>query len=256
MELQEFFVEGKDHKRSHVLLHIAEPVSKKEKERGFFFVIAEINNGYEDQIESLQQIIDEVEAEYYHEQIEEPQTLEQILQNINRRAHHVLKYEDTEVHCILGVILDNSISLAYHGKPHVLLFYNSKGNLAINEIINSESTGVQLFSELIEGNINPGDYIIAATPHLTEFFSKDRMSKLLGTRKIEESATHIQKVLHDLRHDFSFGGLIVHITDKHDKPKTGKIPMGQERGSEQSLNQLMASTKSTEETLSPPCFQI
>lgn len=252
LEIREFFVEGKDHKRSHVLLHIAEPVTKKEKERGFFFVVAEINNGYEEQIESLQQIIDDVEAEYYNEQLEEVRTLEEILQDVNRRAHHVLKYEDTHVHCVLGVVLDTSISLAYHGKPHAILFYASKGNLAVNEIITEESSGLQLFSELIEGNMNPGDYMVITTPMLTQFFSEDRMGKLLSTRRIEESASHMQKVLHDLRHDFSFGGLIVHVTGKHDRPKTGKLPHSQERGSEESLNQLMASTKSTEETLSPP----
>lgn len=251
LELQEFFVEGKDHKRSHVLLHIAEPVSKKEKERGFFFVVAEINNGYEEQIEALQHIIDDVETEYYDEQVESPRTLEEILQDINRRAHHVLKYDDTEVSCVLGVVKDTSISLAYHGKPHAILFYTSKGNLAFTEIINKPGESVQLFSELVEGNLNPGDYMIISTPYLTQFFSEDRMSKLLSTRRIAESASHIQKMLQDLRNDFSFGGLIIHVTNQYDKPKTGKMPQ-QEQGSAESLNQLMASTKSTEDTLSPP----
>ncbi len=74
LEINEFFVEGKDHKKSHVLLHIAEPVSRREKERGYFFVVAEINDGYEEQIEYLQQIIDDIEHDYYDESSDDTQT--------------------------------------------------------------------------------------------------------------------------------------------------------------------------------------
>ncbi|PIT86469.1 MAG: hypothetical protein COU33_02990, partial [Candidatus Magasanikbacteria bacterium CG10_big_fil_rev_8_21_14_0_10_43_6] len=255
LELQEFFVEGKDHKKSHVLLHIAEPVSATEKERGFFFVVAEINNGYAEQIEALQQIIDDIESAYYDEVKDETPSLEEILQDINRRAHHVLKYEDTEISCVVGVIRDQTISLAYHGKPHALLFYPSKDTFASVLIIEEEAnTTSQLFSELIEGNINPGDYVMVTSPHLLRFFSADRMRKLLGTRRVEETASHIQKVLHDLRNEYSFGGLIIHVTDKNDKPKTGKAPKSADKGSAESLEHLMASAKSTEDTLSPPLF--
>lgn len=254
LELREFFVEGTDHKKSHVLLHIAEPISRKERERGYFFVVAEINNGYEEQIEYLQQIIDDIESEYYDESADEDQTFEQILQSVNRRGHHVLKYENTDVSCVIGILREGTISLAYHGKPHALLFYPAKDSLASTKIITEPADGEQLFSELIEGNINPGDYVLVSTPYVTDYFTRDRMRKLLISRTTDQSAAHLQKVLHDLHNEMSFGGVIIHVTDKHDRPRTGKMPHTNDRGSAESLNKLMKSAKETEETLSPPLF--
>lgn len=254
LEINEFFVEGKDHKKSHVLLHIAEPVSRRERERGYFFVVAEINDGYEEQIEYLQQIIDDIEHDYYDESNDDSQTFEQILQAINRRGHNVLKYKDAFVSCVIGTLNNGIISLAYHGEPHAILYYPSKGNLASTQIITEPSDSEHLFSELIEGNINPGDFVFVCTPRLMEYFSRDRLRKLLGSRSTAESAKHVQKVLHDLDDELSFGGLIVHVTDKHDRPRTGKMPKRNDSGSAESLNKLIESKKQTEDTLSPPLF--
>lgn len=255
LELHEFFVEGKNHKASHVLLHIAEPVSAHEKERGYFFVIAEINNGFESQIQQLQDIIDEIESAYYDED-KKDETLEDILQDINRRGHHLLKHKDTEVHCLVATLADNKLSLAYHGTPEALLYYPSKGKLSSTKILDHESSGdnQQLFSEIIEGNINPGDYVFACTPQVFDYFTRDRVRKILDAKRTRDSATHVEKVLQDMREKASFGGMIVHLTDRSDKPKTGRVPKGQPRGSAESLEKLHTAAKNTEETLSPPLF--
>ncbi len=253
LELHEFFVEGKNHKKSHVLLHIAEPVSEYEKKRGYFFVVAEIKNGYEEQIEYLQKIIDDIESRYYDEEEQSENLLEQILQEINRRAHHILQYENTEIHCIVGVMQDKKLSLTYHGDPKVALFFKNKDKLSYTRIIDQETEQTeQLFSEMIEGNINPGDYVLICTPHILDYFSYDRIRKIFTNKSTRISAEHIQKVLQDMSEDTSFGGIVLHITDKHDTPRTGQAPKDHQQGSKESLNKLLESAKTTEETLSPP----
>jgi hypothetical protein len=37
IEINEFFIEGGDQKKSHVLLHITEPSTPEEEDRGYFF---------------------------------------------------------------------------------------------------------------------------------------------------------------------------------------------------------------------------
>ena len=65
LEVQEFFVEGRDLGKAHVLLHIAEPSAPHEKERGYFFALAEVMNGYQEQVQILQELIDRIEAGFY-----------------------------------------------------------------------------------------------------------------------------------------------------------------------------------------------
>ena len=60
LEINEFFVEGNDQKKSHVLLHITEPGTPEELSKGYFFAVAEINDGNLEQIEHLQQMIDDL----------------------------------------------------------------------------------------------------------------------------------------------------------------------------------------------------
>ncbi len=65
LEIHEFFVEGTDQKDSHVLLHIAEPITPEEQRKGYFFALVEIQHSHGDQITDLQQLIEGIETTYY-----------------------------------------------------------------------------------------------------------------------------------------------------------------------------------------------
>src|SRR3989344_2445824 len=43
LQIHEFFVEGGESERSHVLLHITEPSTPEEREKGYFFAVCELN---------------------------------------------------------------------------------------------------------------------------------------------------------------------------------------------------------------------
>ena len=256
LEIQEFFVEGSSQERSHVLLHIAEPVTPSEKEKGYFFALVEINDGYTEQISQIQKIIDEIESSFYDEHARGKNLFEEILQKANRQSHHVLQYTGSSVHCIVGALKETDLTIAYHGKPTAMLFFDGKDGLEETLVIDrSMSNGnEQLFSEVIEGSMGQGDYIYFATPHVEDYFSSDRVRKILFGRTTRQSAGHMQKVLGDLKEEKSFGGILFHIADNLTVSKTGKRPRDLSEGSEKSLNSLMATAKTTEQTLSPPLF--
>ena len=60
LEIHEFFAEGQNQDRSHVILHITEPSTPEEFKKGYFFAVAEVNNGPIEQIEHLQKMIDDL----------------------------------------------------------------------------------------------------------------------------------------------------------------------------------------------------
>lgn len=253
-EIQEFFVEGNDQEQSHVLLHIAEPATPEEEARGYFFALIEINNAYGEQVVHMQRIIDDIETKYYSI---EGGSIESILEEVNLQSHHLLEYRGSVINCLVGVLHDGTLALSFHGTPRAFLLYskekNENGELKEIDIIDDDGghESRQLFSALIEGKINPGDYLYLGTPHVEEHFTIDRVKKLVTGRPIRHVAQHIQKVLTDLKGDFSFGGVFFHIP-----APTGGLHRRtiEGQGSQESMERLLTATQKTEETLSPPLF--
>lgn len=258
LEIHEFFAEGRNQDRSHVLLHITEPSTAEELKKGHFFAIAEINNGPIEQIEHLQKMIDDIESGYFEtDEQDGKDPFETVLEYVNRRGHHILQYRNSIIHCLVGVLRDHELSFAYHGSPEMVLFYKNQelDDLATMNVLaeqNNDRADV-LFSSVMQGTINYGDYFYVSTPHVADYFKADRVKKILLSRNTRQAAGHIQKVLSDLSSDFSFGGVIAHFSSKYDLPKTGKMPkLSVHGGSTGSINKLVDQEKTTEEMLVAP----
>lgn len=257
LQLNEFFVEGGNQELSHVLLHITEPSTPEETEKGYFFALCEMNYADPAYIGKLQEIIDAAENQYY-ETPDEPDksSLEVILEKINQQAYKLTNNQVT-LHCVIGVIRQPEIIFTYSGQPHMFLFYKNRQGLfqRLNLITNDRddaTTPAQLFSDIIQGKISPRDFLFVGTPHLTEYFSPDRLQKIITTRPARQSAEHIERVLGELKEGYSFGGLIIHIHH----PSTTEAVVKKQRPllrkpSSGSLNSLFATERQTAHTLSP-----
>lgn len=253
--LKEFFVEGQKHEKSHVILHITEP-TLTDKKKGYFFALAEVQNGSRDDIIELEKIFDDLEKSYYNTpHTVEKNSLELSLEFINRRANEVLQESEAEIDCFVGVLENFHLTFSTHGKPIGSLFYQKDEKLEHISIIDSEENNQkQFFSSLTEGDLHTGDSLLLASSKVTEFFEIDRLQKLLQTRSTKESVEHIQKVLKQLRNGNSYGGVLLHSAEQHEVPKTGKIPKLMHEGSVASLKNLIQREKDTSSTLSPPLF--
>ena len=215
IELYEFFVEGGDQEKSHVLLHITEPSeSPEEKEKGYFFAVAEINNGTIEQIEHLQQMIDDLESGYY-ETIDEKHknAFELSLEYINRRGHYILSDKNSDLSCVVGVINNDKISFSYHGEPNIQMIYSRQKEFELIDILSSEKENQkknQLFSAVMEGKINEGDYFFITTPYVTDSISNKQILNTIPVQGAENSVARIQNILQSLGDDMSYGGIIIH----------------------------------------------
>lgn len=254
LEINEFFIEGTDQKKSHVLLHITEPGTPEELSKGYFFALAEINNGTLEQIEHLQQMIDDLESGYYEtDDQSEKNAFEITLEYINRRGHHILENKEASISCIIGVIRKHEVYFAYHGEPSASIFYQEHGELQTMNILsdkNDEEKSNQLFSSILQGNINEGDYLFINTPHVNDYFTNDRVKKLLSIKNNRQVATHLEKTLQDINGEYSFGGIFIHIPSYL---KTLHTPSQKEgTGSVASLDQMIGRERNTDEIMSPP----
>ena len=209
LDIKEFFIEGKDRERSHVLLHITEPSTDTEKEKGHFIVLAEVQNGSIEQIKHVQKMIDDLVSGFYETDTGDKPALEETLEYINKRSKHILKYEGSEIHCIVVNINEDDISFAYRGDPQALLYFNDeKGYKKINLIEEENKDKEQLFSSLIEGNIQTGDTFFLATPNVKKFVSGPKLKDLVVSSGIENSVKSIENKLNSTKPSLSFGGVV------------------------------------------------
>ncbi len=265
LHLHEFFVEGNNPEESHVLLNITEPSTAAEQDKGYFFVICEINNADTDYINRMQQIVDEIENNYYEIPDEENQTaLEIVLNKINEENISMVQ-PDIPLHCIVGVIRDNEIIFSFYGRPQMMLFYRTKdGSYKKMDLVQANKNeeadeNSQLFGQIVQGKIGPNDYLFAGTPNIADYFNHDRLQKIVTSRLPRQSAEHLQRVLAELRSSLSFGGIIINVQKNTEAvistPKISPIKKG---SSAKSLKNLFGTEKSTADLLSPsflPKFQ-
>lgn len=254
LELQEFFVEGRDQRKSHVLLHITEPSEHDKKTKGHFFAVTEINNGTVEQIEYVQQMIDDIEAGYYETpDTSEKNALEITLEYINRRGHHLLQYSQVEIHCIVGVIHNFQIFFSSYGSPVAHVFYKTNNGYESLPVIEpSDGPHEQFFSNLNQGALKNGEYFYITTPHVSESFAPEKLLSLVGEKNTIELASTVQEFLQKEKSQFSYGGIFFQRISRHAEPTSKSHPSS--TGSAASLDSLIARTKDTEETLSPPLF--
>lgn len=259
LQLNEFFVEGGNQAVSHCLLHITEPSTPEEKDKGYFFAVCEINHADTDGIARFQNIISEIENRYYEvEGTPEQSALEIILEKINQENFSLAEGE-TVFNATIGVIRQTEIIFAFAGKPEALLFYQGKEGhyrkmdlTTENQAETTENTENRpLFPQVIQGKIGPSDYLFVATPHVIDYFSHDRLQKIITTRPARQSAEHLGRVLRELQNTLSFGGLIIHLGKKEEQPaqviKKNRPTYG---SSANSLTNFFSTEKNTASTLS------
>ncbi|HSR89175.1 MAG TPA: hypothetical protein VLK22_02115 [Candidatus Udaeobacter sp.] len=257
LHLHEFFIEGNNPETSHVLLNITEPSTPAEKEKGYFFAICEINNATTKYIARMQSVIDEIENNYYEIPNQTEQTaMEIVLEKINQE-NLSLAQPDISLHCIVGAIRENDIIFSFYGDPQMVLFYKTKdGSYKKIDLVEENKPSepnekTQLFSQIIQGKIGPNDFFFAGTPHIAEYFSQDRLEKIITTRPPKQSSEHLQRVLSDIKNDLSFGGIIINLQSGNTPPIMPKTSPVQKGSSDRSLKTLFSTEKNTSSLLSP-----
>jgi hypothetical protein len=255
LQLHEFFVEGGNAERSHALLHITEPSTPEEKQKGYFFAVCEIIGSTTEYIEELQQTIDVIEKGYYeNNELSSAETLEAVLDQVNKQSVNIIK-RGIELHWMVGVITGNEIIFGFHGHPTILLFYKNKEGIyqpldlvAQNPI--DRSATPTIFSQIIQGKISPHDYLAVTTPHVREFYDYDRMQRIITTRSAEESCRHFERAFQESKRELSFAGIIVTVgrTIERRPAPAPRLPQVS-HGSSESLQQLFSTEKNTARTL-------
>lgn len=263
LQLNEFFVEGGKQFQSHVMLHITEPSTPEEQERGYFFAICEVNQADNKYLLKLQDIMEEIENGYYEkEDTAEKNSLEIVLDKANHDSFSLLK-ENISISCVVGAIRPPEIIFSFYGDPLLLLFYKNKEGeykkmdltKGGQEAIGDEAEKEYLFPQIIQGKVTPQDYLFLGTKHIIKYFDHDRLHKVITSRPPEQSSRHIEKVLSELKNGFSFGGMVIHLNEQNTAESAKPYSQIGKNKKDSSVNTLFVTEQNTESTLSPSVFK-
>lgn len=224
VEIHEFFVQGSNRDGSHVLLHISEP-SLDEEDKGYFFALCEIINGTAITISHIQKMIDDVEASYYENDEQKKNAFEASIEYINRRSHHILQNNESTLNLLFGVIEQNKIAFASRGPIAAHLLYHKGLDLHhVNVNEEKKTPNDQIFGSLVEGEIRVNDFFVITTDPVDQYFSLDRIEKILTQKDTRMSAMHIQKTLEQVKSGHSLAGILIHRPTEENIPRLGKLP--------------------------------
>ncbi len=262
-DVYEFFVEGKNSQLSHVLLHIASPGKPDGENQGYFFVLAEIDHPEGEILGIIEELITDGETLYYSEydgetkHAENPDVkhFESVIEKLNRRAKILLEDEHRKIHIAVGVIVRDKLSFAYRGDILALLAYNTPEGPTFTRIVDEPAYPEHIFfSSVIEGNYTTEEAVYISTPHIIKYFSCDRIAKMIVDKPAKQSAHQIQKTLEGISSEYSFGGIVLTASEVVEQTRIEKPAYRPVIGSEESMDKLLDTTRSTEETLSPKVF--
>lgn len=250
----EFFVESRDTDRSHVILAITEPKDAAEAGvKGTLFIIFEIEQGNARVTEYAHDIIRFIERTYYDEFKGERDHFEDTVVKTNQLLRGFKLPSNTGIHAVIGLTKKNTITFTTHGEPHLWLF--AKGMREPHAlVVHEEKEAVQhgsFFSELVEGALSIQDIILVTSTHIADYFTPDRLSKIVRGHSSDEIARHLLKILKELGSGLAFTGLVIEAV-----PAPGNKPAASLAvGSHASIEALLAGRDRTSEFLTPTMFR-
>jgi len=265
LRYHDFLAEGRDVSKSHVLFEIAQPSANEVATHGHFFAIAELAGATPKTIQMVRAWVEfAIESYYKSVPTSVENHFETILGQLNTQSSLYLKqHANEEINIAVAVVCNSMLYLAVHGKPAALLFYRKDEAWQSMNMVdpNSIDQPGQLFSNVVTGAMRVEDQFLLATPHVTEFFSADRLSKISETKSMREVNDHMLRVLSELSSEYSFAGVWLRLVRAFDETKEimqTKIANAPEpeKKSNSSMSELLSKTRDTASILAPPVLMI
>lgn len=196
---------------------------------------------------------------------------ESIVQKINYRYLELIgnifscssdrKPEIPTINALLFFESGEKICLALKGKIFPFLIYRTKSQnykiLNISETASGQegrTGGITLFPNIISGKINPGDYLLFSTENLFDYFSLEKLCRIISSSNPENSSNELKKILTETANpQTSFASLIIKLQSET-QPKTissAQAVADQISIPQNSMDSLLKTATDTEKMLTP-----
>ena len=153
--------------------------------------------------------------------------LEEILQELNLFLPEKYKRKKNlfinNLDMIIGIIENNTIHLSNTGNVYALLIHNNKLTPLLSKNIEKLESS-KIFEDIISGELNNNDILIASTNSLFDYISQEKIKKITKQNNPYNSVSKIKKILETVPDFVIFNSLIIKkINNSNEKIYTDEI---------------------------------
>lgn len=168
-----------------------------------------------------------------------------------------------KINAALALIQNNNLYLSQSGRIFSFLIYQTKSNdyKIINILENAAgqeakqtSKQVSFFSNIINGQIELGNFFVFCTESILDYLSIDKLKKTIAGRSPDEASLSIKNLLDEIESSSSFAALIIRPQPeiKESLPlQTVQTQISDKIPPIKSMHELLATESKTEKLLTP-----
>ncbi|MCX6744081.1 MAG: hypothetical protein NTX82_00990 [Candidatus Parcubacteria bacterium] len=254
-------------------LFISEPTQNQERLLGRLFGVLEVNTPSRENSQLINQIIGNLEEAYYsqaeNEDLDFTACLENSLREVNQRFNEMIRNrqitlvgnlnEQTikeKINLGIGVLKDNQLFLSYLNNINIYLIHKTKQDYKIIDIKrvaqeennNESNQALNLFANIISGELNPPDFLILANGSFLNYITLERIQKIVTSLPIHKAAEYFKNSLLQFE-GYNFASIII-------KNTSNQIEESKEPASLTSITELNFTESTTEKLLAPSLLNI
>ncbi|MFH1366461.1 MAG: hypothetical protein ABIH38_00535 [Patescibacteria group bacterium] len=217
-EIDRLLMSDPDKARSTSHIFIAHPTPLEEKGLGKIFLICEIDSSDKINHEIINVIQEQIKNNFYYAEENHLETaFENALQKVNEALHHLLSEGITawldKFNIIIGVLKNTELILAPIGRMHAFLIHREKiiDILGAGESRDNKVNPLKIFSHIVSGNLNPNDQLLFCTSSLLDYFSQEKLKRIINSSVPRESVNQLEQILLATDQKTAFGAIIIKL---------------------------------------------
>lgn len=261
-EIDRLLISDPDKSRSVCHIFVAHPTPLEEKSLGKLFFICEIDSIDKINHEIINLIQEEAKNNYYYSEETNLETaFENALQKVNESLHRLItegisRWLD-KFHIIIGVLRKSELILSPIGRLQAFLIHREKiiDILEQGSLVQTKINPLKIFSNIITGQVNPGDQLLFCTGSLLDYFSQEKLKRLISQSEPSESVASLEKILFQADKSTSFGAVVIKLeaikSPEIASYKSQDVFPSSVSGTQTSMDDLRRQETKTSEYLSP-----
>ncbi len=267
IQVDKFLIYDPDKSQSTGNVFISHPTPVEEETFGKLLIITDIHSQDRINQDVINTIQEELKKHYYQSSDLNIETaFENALQKTNDKLHQLIQdglanWVD-KLNIIIAVIKDNQMHITQIGSLHAYLIHGPKivDILEISETpAELEINPLKIFSNIISGQLNPGDYVLFCTASLLDFISLEKMKRTIFGSRPQDSAAYIENLLIDTNQKTTFAAIIAQaIPDTADQKQY--MPLNLEHSEysapQVSMDEMHSREQKTSELMTPSIWPV
>lgn len=250
--------------RSTAYVGVSHPTPAEEQMLGKLVLLCELESNDAVNLDIIHELERELTESYYGSDELNPEiAFEQALAKVNQKvadlvADYAKNWHET-LHIAALVLHGEYIHLADYGRLHAFLIHQDK----ITDILSSTPrlhdtpSALKIFTNVVSGKIQAGDYLLLSTTSLLDYFSQEKLRRMIIEHPPRETVGRIETILAENINQSAFAVVLLHQNVEKRvipvNPMTPTMPLrrGEYSAPQTSMDRLIERQATTQEFLSP-----